>query len=83
MIPFLVLLFLFFFFFLKFYFLVSLISTEVEQKQLKVKIVVVSAEWVSFLTHDSVGVARKLWRFQYSQICCGKCQKSLNQVSDG
>lgn len=33
-----------FFFFLKFYFLVSLISTEVEQKQLKVKIVVVSAE---------------------------------------
>lgn len=43
MIPFLVLL-LCFFLFLKFYFLVSLISTEVEQKQLKVKIVVVSAE---------------------------------------
>lgn len=52
-------------------------------KQQKVKIVVVSGKCVSFLTHDSVVVASKLWCFQYSQIHCRKCQKSLNQVSDG
>lgn len=75
----------FFFFFLKFYFPDNLISTEVFYlpKQQKVKTVVVSTECVSFLTHDSVVVASKRWRFQYSQIRGGKCQKSLNRVSDG
>lgn len=72
-------------FFPKFYFPDHLISTEVFYfpKQQKVKIVVVSAECVSFLTHDSGVVASKLWCFQDSQICCGMHQKNLNQVSDG
>lgn len=74
-----------FFFFLKFYFPDNLIATEVFYlpKQQKVKTVVGSTECVSFLTHDSVVVASKRWRFQYSQIRCGKRQKSLNRVSDG
>lgn len=84
MIPFLILLVLFVCFF-PLCFPDSLISTEVLHlpKQHKVRIAAISAQHVSVFYHGSVTVANKWWCFQYSQECCGKCRKSLNQVSDG
>lgn len=82
MIPFLILLFGFFFFPLLsrqpyFHQGVPFAKTTKDQNSCEKR----PACFISY--HDSVAVANKRWCFQYSQECCGKCQKSLNQVSDG